>query len=76
MMRKLTDSEEKMFAQIAETDPEAAERISDAWRLMSDEGRERFVRFAERLAALPKELEWTSKQIQHMSDNDTDFPYN
>lgn len=75
-MRKLTESEEEMFARIAETDPEAAERMSDAWRSMSDEGRERFVRFSERLAALPKDLKWTSEQVRHMSENDTDFPYN
>ena len=75
-MRTLTESEEEMFAQLAETDPEAAEIMSDAWRSMSDEGRERFVRFSERLAALPKDLEWKSEQVQHMSENDTDFPYN
>jgi len=75
-MRDLTESESEMFAQMAETDPEAAERMSDAWRSMSDEGRERFVRFSERLAALPKDLAWTSEQVRHMADNDTEFPYN
>ena len=75
-MRDLTESEEAMFAEMAETDPEAAERMSDAWRSMSDEGRERFVRFSERLAALPRGLEWTSEQLRHMADNDANFPYN
>ncbi|WP_070267955.1 hypothetical protein [Duganella sp. HH101] len=75
-MRKLTDEEDEAFSSLAEMDPEAAERMADAWRSMSDEGRKRFVRLSERVAALPKELELTTEQLQAMADNDTDYPFN
>jgi hypothetical protein len=42
--------------------------------MMSDEGRERFVRFAERLAKLPPGLDPTKEQLDHMVETDSDFP--
>lgn len=75
-MRKLTDEEGDTFAFLAVKDPDAADRMADAWRSMSDEGRARFARLSERVAALPKELDLTAQRLQYMADNDTDYPFN
>lgn len=55
-MRVLTDNEEDAFDELAMSDPHAAEIMRECWATMSDEGRERFTRFAERLARLPPDL--------------------
>lgn len=73
-MRPITAEEEAVIAEMAETDPEAAETIRECWAMMSDEGRERFVRFAERLAKLPHDLDPTEEQLEHMVKNDSDIP--
>jgi hypothetical protein len=75
-MSKLTDDEEDALAEFARTDPEAAEIFRECWADMSDEGRERFTRFAERLAGLPPGLKPTQKQLDRMVDSDSDFPLN
>lgn len=64
------------FADFPDLDPDHAAIMDDAWRVMSGEQRERFVRFAERLAALPKGLHPSQAQFQSMWENDSEFPFN
>ncbi|QBE66340.1 hypothetical protein [Pseudoduganella lutea] len=45
------------------------------WEAIDEEGRGRLLRFAQRVAALPKHIILTPEQAQYMSDNDADFPY-
>jgi len=73
-MRVLTDEEEEIFDRMAEYDPDAAATMRECWAVMSDEGREKFVRFAERLARLPAGLDPTKEQLDRMVESDSDFP--
>lgn len=65
-MRKLTDGEEDTFAFLAVKDPDAADRMANAWRSMSDVGRARFARLSECVAALLKELDLTVQRLQYI----------
>ncbi|MYM39429.1 hypothetical protein [Duganella qianjiadongensis] len=51
-MTKLTDDEEYAFDELMQTDPEAVQIFRECCAEMSDEDRERFTRFTERLASL------------------------
>lgn len=73
-MPALTDDEEEAFEQIAELNPDHAAIMRESWAAMPDEARARFVRFAERLARLPPDIEPTKAQLDTMFENDTDFP--
>lgn len=74
-MRELSADEESALDALAEIDPDAAEVIRDCWARLSDEGRERFVRFAERLAKIPGEIDPTDAQLKTMIETDSDFPH-